>query len=335
MGELRAAAARDESPIPWAGAALERSPVFGRAHLVLARAMFARPGQARLEYKLAYAQDPGLAPYVVQEVTPLVRSFEDAMELVADGPSGIAILTQLSSALVQDLPSTAVRLDEEVQKRDPNEVAPLQHALSADLHDLREPEPWCVDERKRCLHDAEERADRLVGLRPNLCDAWELRSNIVFVAGDTKRAYEDLAAAVDKADDRRGCAEALVRFSMATGMAPYFEQAVDRLAKIGCATDDECLRTMAFLADAERSAHNTRKAIFYYKRAADLKPTEVAYLVAIAQLAEQDNMHGEAALAYGKLATAQPQEALWVQKKEEHERAVRDTALRNLTAPSP
>ncbi len=333
MGELRAAAARDESLIPWATRALERSPVFGRAHLLLARSMFNRPGQARLEYKLAYAQDLTLISSVAEESLPLIGSYEDAMELVTDGPQGVLLLASMSDRLKTELPATSLRLDEEILRRDPNATEPLIHGVSRDLHDIREGEPWCVAERERCISEAQVRADHLVGVRPSYCEGWALRSELILLRGDVKRAIEDLSLAVDQADDRVACARALVNLAVATGQSPYVEQSVERLAKIGCATNDECIATMTFIADIERATHNDRRAIFYYKRAQELSPADVSYLVAIAQIAEQNNLHGEAALAYGKLATAQPQDPRWAAKKEEHERAVRNSALENLTAP--
>lgn len=335
MGELRAAAARDESLIPWAARALERSPVFGRVHLLLARSMWSRPGQARLEYKLAYAQDLTLIGSVAEESPPLIQSYDDAMELVTDGPQGALLLASMSERLKKELPATAFRLDEEILRRDPNATEPLIHAVSRDLHDVSEKEPWCAADSKRCVEEALVRADHLVGVRPEHCDSWELRSQLILASGDPKRAMEDLSLAIDKANDRSACARAFVRLALSTGQTLYIEQAVERLATIGCSTNDECIATMAYLADTERGTHNDRRAIYYYKRALELNPGDASYLVAIAQIAEQNNLHGEAALAYGKLAAAQPQDPQWARKKEEHERAVRDTALENLAAPKP
>jgi hypothetical protein len=42
VGAVRATVARDESVVPWAGRALERSPVYGRVHLLLGRSLFVR-----------------------------------------------------------------------------------------------------------------------------------------------------------------------------------------------------------------------------------------------------------------------------------------------------
>ncbi len=336
MGELRAAAAHDESLIPWAACALERSRLFGRVHLLLARSMFARPGQARLEYKLAYGQDNSLRSYVSVECMPLVKSYEDAMELVADEPAGMLLLGELSDRLTTVLPATAVRLDEELLRRDPNATTPLQHALTNDLHDITDGEPWCAGEaRAHCIQEAQVDADHLVAVRPSSCDGWALRSELLLLKGDTKHAVEDLSAAVDQADDRPGCARASVRLAVATGQAIFVEQAVERLAKIACATTDECVASMVFIAEVERATHNDRRALFYYKRALEMNPTEVSYLVAVAQIAEQSNLHGEAAAAYAKLATAQPQVPHWAAKRDEHQQAVKDLALENLTAPKP
>src|SRR5690606_18081106 len=58
VGAVRATVVRDESVLPWASRALERSPVYGRVHLLLARSLYSRsPAQARLEYRLACQQD--------------------------------------------------------------------------------------------------------------------------------------------------------------------------------------------------------------------------------------------------------------------------------------
>ncbi len=66
MAAVRAVHERDDDPIPWLGATLERARVYGPAHLVLARVVAARsPSQARLEYRLAMEQAPNLVGTVM------------------------------------------------------------------------------------------------------------------------------------------------------------------------------------------------------------------------------------------------------------------------------
>src|SRR5262249_46812389 len=105
LGAVRAAQARDESIGPWIGRTLDRPPVFGPALLRAAGSLYTRwPSQARLEYRVALEQDPMAREPFRAEAPALVRSFDDAMELVpAQGNMRIMALTLLMSAVAPRL----------------------------------------------------------------------------------------------------------------------------------------------------------------------------------------------------------------------------------------
>jgi tetratricopeptide (TPR) repeat protein len=335
-GALRAATARDESVIPWAERALERSPVFGRVHLLLARSLFMRsPSQARLEYRLAFAQDGTMANLVEKECLPLVGSYDDAMELVPDGVAGLPLLSSLAMNLGQSLPATQIRLDEEITRRDPTAEGPLTRGVTAQLKDLRDDAPWCSQDRSVCVREGLASAEALKSRRPSECNSWELHGRMLVLAGDVKGALDEVDSSLSTVEDRNECGKVAVELALENAQPARAEIALDRLTKMDCTKKQECIDTMLFAAQVEVARRNPRRAIFFYQRAFDLSADgSVTTLKEMAGVADANGLHREAIDAYTRLLQREPNNAEWRQKLDEHEAAVRSGVI-NLVAPNP
>lgn len=312
VGAVRAIVARDESVIPWAARALERSFVYGRVHLLLARSLFVgNPSQARLEYKLACEQDRQLCG--VKEALPLVSDFDDALELVPEGTSSILVLEALGQGLAPRLPSTVWRIDEELATRDPLSLAPVRRAAEASLSDVRNGESWC-EGSAACLDDGLTAARKLRTAEPGKCDGHALAAELQIASGQIDRGLDDLERSLDGVLDRANCTKRLVQMTLPVHRPARTDAAIDRLIKLGCETSAECVDNLAFAASIESGRGNGRRALALTKRASDRAPERDDLLVTVAELATAQGVHGEALEAYTKLSRRHPDETRWAER---------------------
>jgi hypothetical protein len=319
VGAVRATVVRDESVIPWAGRALERSPVYGRVHTLLARSIFLRnPSQARLEYRTACMQDGQLcAP---DEALRLVGGYDDAMELVPDGAAGLPVLTRLASMLGQRLPASVVRIDREITARDASTLGPVQRAAARSLGDVRDGEAWCgkVGEATRgatmaCLGDGLAAAARLRAAAPDTCEGHALTAELRVAAGEVDAGFAELDRSLEEVADRSPCARRLVNLAIETGNKARVDAALDRLLKLGCEAPAECVTNLMFAADVESSRGGVRRALALTKKAWERAPERDDLLALVATKAEAQALHGEALEAYTKLTERQPNNPQWAE----------------------
>jgi tetratricopeptide (TPR) repeat protein len=313
VGAVRAMVARDESLLPWAGRVLERSPVHGRVHLLLARSMFVRnPSQARLEYRIACEQDTSLC--VVQEALPLVGDYYDAMELVPEGPRGVPVLKSLAERLGSRLPSTVVRLDRELSARDPADLDPVRRSATAVMRDIVGGEPWCSGPaRQACLEEGLLAARRLRIAAPDKCDGHALVAELRIAAGEPDAGFSELDAALDQVTERSACARRLVTLAEQTGNPVYVDAALGRLLKLGCEAPPECVTNLVFAAEVESRRGSHRRALALMRKAWERAPERDELLGELARRAEAQGLHGEALEAYTKLLERHPDDPRWAE----------------------
>lgn len=330
-GALRATLARDEAVLPWAGRALERSPVYGRAHLLVARAVFrASPAQSRMEYRIAYAQDVGLREAIAQEAPRLVSDYESAMELVPDGALGVPMLDALVVHLQNVLPATSWRLDSQLLSRDAAATGALGRRARAARDDLEEGEVWCKN-RKECIDEGLGYARSVRAAEPDSCDGAVIVAELLAISGDARAALDELDRALVSAKDHIPCVHAIVRIAEQTGQRDRADAAMVKLERMGCASSAQCADNLAFLAEIEATRRNHRHAITLYLRAYEQAPEREELLEAAGQVAEQNSLHGEALDAFTKLATRHPGEARYSNAVARARAAVQDRVFRPRT----
>ncbi|MDF2693825.1 MAG: O-antigen polymerase family protein, partial [Labilithrix sp.] len=318
VGAVRATATRDESVVPWAGRALERSPIYGRVHLLLARWLFSKnPSQARLEYRTACIQDTGLC--TSDEALRLVGGFEDAMELVPNSPQTLPVLTHLASVLGQRLPSTVVRLDREISARDAGALGPVERAASRALGDVRDAEAWCVElspegnskASSACVAEGREAAARLRAAAPEKCEGHALTAELRVAIGEVDAGFMELDRSLEEVVERSPCARRLVTLAVRTKSNVRIDAALDRLLKLGCEAPDECVKNLQFAATIESARGSSRRALALAKKASERAPERDDLLHDVAVKAEAQGMHAEALDAYTKLADRHPDDPRW------------------------
>jgi tetratricopeptide (TPR) repeat protein len=312
---LRAAVERDENPMPWIGATLERANVYGPAHLVLARVVAPRsPSQARLEYRLAVEQAPELEGTVEKEAPPLVGNFDDAMELVPPGKLGVRVLISLIDSVGARLPAARVKLDAELAARDPTAPGPVRRAAEDAVADLEagDAAPWCTGAaRAACVTRAVGLAKSLQQLEAGKCAGFALEARARAAGGDAKRALTDLEKASEAAGERVVCLKEVIRVAGTAGDEPRIERALEEIAHAGCSEDRECVANLVYVAQTEENRGSPRRALAMYKRAYERAPDEDSLLMQMARLAAQVELHAEAVEDYEKLARRRPAEAQW------------------------
>jgi O-Antigen ligase len=320
VGAVRATVTRDESIVPWAGRAIERSPVYGRVHLLLARWLFSKnPSQARLEYRTACIQDATLCS--AEEALGLVDGFQEAMELVPEGPESLPVLTHLASKLGARLPSSVVRLDREISARDPGALDPVERAAARSLGDVRDAEAWCVeagiDGKPRasaaCVAEGLASAARLRAAAPEKCEGHALTAELRVAAGEIDAGFAELDHSLQEVEERSPCARRLVTLALQTHNNVRVDAALDRLLKLGCEGPAECVNNLRFAADVESRRGSLRRAFALAKKAWERAPERDDLLADVATKAEAQGLHAEALEAYTKLADRHPDEPRWAE----------------------
>ena len=193
---FRADHERDDDPMPWLGATLERARVYATAHMVLAHVVGRRsPSQARLEYRIAAQQAPELLERVSLDGVKFVHGYYDAMELVPSGTGAEQMLEFLGRGLDARLPATRVRLDAELLSHAPGAPGPVLRAASDAVDDLEagDETTWCRGPfRDGCVQRALTLASRAAAIAPRACEPQTLRARARAAAGEAQAGLAEL-----------------------------------------------------------------------------------------------------------------------------------------------
>lgn len=309
-GALRAARAKDDSVVGWVGRTVERAPIYGPAHLLLARALSSRsPAQARLEYRIA-GEQTGVAE---TEVLRLVHSYDDATEVILHGAGRADSLAIVAQDLRHRLPATTERLDVELGRLDPSSLYLALREADGAQSDLKDGEaaPWCFDDRKGCLDKALRLAARVERLAPSSCDGFYFHAEALLAAGDAPGAVKELSEATGKVTDRTYCLERLAEVARLAKADPPLSETLDQISHAGCAEVKECVGNLRWVADFEQARGNRRRALSMLQRAAERDPGNEQILTEVAELASAVDLHAEALRAYEDLARLHPENPLW------------------------
>jgi tetratricopeptide (TPR) repeat protein len=323
---LRATRARDENPLPWLGATMERARVYGPAHLLLARVVAVRsPSQARLEYRLAVEQAPEVWWVAAREAPGLVGTFDDAMEVVPTGAAGAEMLRSLVVALTARLPATSVRLDEELSARAPAGLGPTARAAAdavADL-DAGESASWCQGTaRAACIDHALSLTHTLENVDPTACAGYSLEARALAATGDITLAMKRLDEVSDRVADRVPCLQVLAGLARSVHDDKRLDAALAEIARAGCEDEKQCVSNLVWVAQNYEAKGNHGRAISTYKRAHERAPDDDALLENVARLSVLSGLNAEALKAYEELARRHPGEERWRRAAQEQREAM-------------
>jgi hypothetical protein len=310
---VRLAESRPSEAVAWLGATLERAPVYGPAHLMLARVLGSRsPSQARLEYRLAVEQAPELTSIVVKEAPSRVSGYWDAVEVVPDTAMQARVVEGLVGSLKERLPATAERLDEYLLARSSSDVGPIVRMAEAAVQDVESDAPWCEGPAASgCLARAMELSVTARDRDTHDCISVSLHPRALFVAGDTTRALDELESASDTVTDRIQCLDLVATLANRAHDESRYDEAVERILRTGCAEVSECTRNIVFVARQEESRGRYHRALGLYRRAYESAPDDDELLTNIARLAAREGLHAEALADYQALQKRHPGDDRW------------------------
>jgi tetratricopeptide (TPR) repeat protein len=340
LGAYRATQQGDEAVLPWVNRALERSPIYGRAHLLLGHSL-ARisRSQARLEYRLGLEQDDGTLASFIEEVPLLVGSYDDALELMpvrspesgntASNAAGLvdrveSTRQQVTDALVakvsERLPATAERLDQYLLASHAKSQGALERKSEHMLRDLTWPAPWCDKNAEgtasACDTAALEAAKTLRTALPLLCSGHRYVAEVGVARGNAITALSELSVAAETVTDPAECFKALASLAARAKEKAALTQALDKLIELPCDSPEACSLNLVFASRIEAERKNPRRALTLIRKACELNPARLDLLIEQANLAKSLSLFSEAAEVFETLSLKNPGEPKWIAERD-------------------
>jgi tetratricopeptide (TPR) repeat protein len=277
---------------------------------------------------LALEQAPELGGVAYPEAIRLVGSYDDAEEIVVSGPRRVDALGIVAGGVMERLPATGARFEEEMSKQATASALPLLHSASDSVADLTgEGAPWCRGAaRAACVDRALSLTRKIEKVDPAQCDGYALEAQALDAAGETAQAMDLLEHTADSVTDRVACLRALVGLAVRSDDPRRLDEALDAIVRAGCTDETQCVGNLVWVAQTHEGRGNLGRAMALYKRAYEKSPEEDALLEAIARLAGKTGLNAEALEHYQELARRHPGEARWQTAAQEQ----RDALLRGV-----
>jgi tetratricopeptide (TPR) repeat protein len=287
-----------ESVVPWVGFTLKRSPIYGRAHLVLARSLRKRGllAQSRLAYRMAIEQDSGLFSAFASETPILVNNYDDARALLpkADPERGW-VYDHFASVLMNTLPAThAMLLDDRLSELGPKR--PVQLLERVAMRELTNIQAGLCEPREQCIARATTLVAEVAKASPGETRAVLLTAELDVALGKPS-ALATFELACNTVSDRSHCLEELLRACSSHGDRPRVQTTLVKLLELPCQGTSCGDRYML----AAGYQPNERVALAYLRKAAALDPRRETWL-ALANHADRIEAWADAVDAYEHLA---------------------------------
>lgn len=312
MGALVAWTGRDREAMPWLQRTLERDPMNGRAHLLLADVLAARgaSAQALLELRLAVENDAALVAPAAASALRLTHVYQDLLRAVPEGKAGAATLDELGVRLgASGEWMLRSQCDREAVARDPSLIGPRTREAGELIRALAPGAALnlCAD-RGWCEREIEAHAAAIAMVRPRSSLPAQLRARMQMAEGRADDAERMLQIECTKASDRADCLRLRVEAaSVSRGLADRVASsdrlgaAVKEFLSASCSNHRACADAATFAGDRRADRDEWGAAVALYSRAAREDPTEDRYL-RLADAAARSKAHAEAADALEKVA---------------------------------
>jgi tetratricopeptide (TPR) repeat protein len=332
LGALDAWRERDRSPMPWLQRTLERSPMNGRAHLLLAEVLAASGAlkQALFELRLAQEADPSVVAAAGERAVKWTRDFDELATIAPDGRAGGATFDELAVQLGRaGEPALRGRFDAAAIARDPALFGPRVRLATDLLAQLAESDGASCGGAEACAKALEAHARALEAARPGTSAGAQLRARLELARGEVEQAEARLREACRGAIDTVECL--MLRARIAADL-PGDERlrAVDKeLRATACSDPRACADANTLIGDLHAKRGELRAAVASYEKAAASEPTE-ARLLKLAHAASGAGEHVRAAETLQKVVQKRGGADAALEARIAQER---DAALRDLVRP--
>ena len=296
--------AREGSPLPLLGRALELNPAAAPAHFYVGRALLrnGRADQAMLELRLAARYDVAFAAPAARVLVRAIPQFDRLKGIALTDADRRRMWPELAAAFV------AAGIDTEAEKAD---LALIR---------LKPPERRSVARHARRLIGGKAFAEasalvaRLDGPDDGPVRAG-LEAEIALAAGAPKDAVAALEKALAARPDDAQLLGSLAGARLAAGDLAGALEAVSTLKRLAAG---EAAFTAALLLEAslKQSAGRTQEALAALRQAHVVSPANASILRRIADLAEANGDVARALDALGKLADLEPKNPEWRERIE-------------------
>lgn len=278
LGATMAWRFHEPNPMPWIQRALERAPLSGRTHLLLAEVLAARGTvqQALFELRLAAEYEPSLGGHTAALAVRWAKSFDDLMRAIPAGSQGADVLDDAASRTKD--PQIAQRADEEVLRRDPGRLAPRQRAIATRLAAMREGGAALCADRARCEREIEEQCAAIERVRPDSSMAAQLRTQLLVEQGKLGEAADLLAGACSLPQGRADCLSRYAGVLGALGRQVELAATLKAFVSESCATALACAEAHAWVGNFHEGRRENALAVAAFRRAALEDPTEQRWL---------------------------------------------------------
>lgn len=284
----------NENPIPWIQRALERGPVVGRTHFVLAEILSRRGlvNQALLEMKTAVECEPQLATAVGRFAVQNTRVATELLRVVPDDATPHVqadVLEAMSQALDRPLDLEAVEaIDREALARDPERRSPRERLVLRRLTTLPTGAPPCAD-HARCIEELTTEAEEHKARWPKSSRGAQILAEMARVEGRPEEARVILVEACPLPGDAAQCWRQLAPLVSVEDLPDV----LSRLTSVSCTNRNDCAAAHDWAAGMLGSRKQYAQAFTSRQLAIDQVFTEERLLAAAAD-AEAAGLYGDA-----------------------------------------
>ncbi len=285
-----AARRAEQNPLPWIGGSIERDPMAGRAHLLLASVM-AEHGvldQALLGVRMAVEREPSIVPRAAQLALSITRDEGKLRSAIPAGKTGAPMLLYLSAGL-RDRGDSQLRerLLEESITRDPTDLRPQRTRLR-DLLDAIEKgsEPCNGAGAVRCRERAERLIDNIKRLAPRNSLPRLAEARLALLDGRAEHVARSLNTVCPELDEgKEECSRLRFTAVAKDGDVERMDEAAASYLGIACSAPAPCETAAIWLGDRYGAAGLWGSALRMFERAARESESAAAWKrVAVAAL---------------------------------------------------
>ncbi len=315
IGAVWALRSKQDNPIPYVQRALERSRVYGRAHLLMAGILFAQhvDNQALLELKFATRDDPSVISAAVALAIEHTQDHDDLERMVPEGDEGAPVLQTLGAWLHGRNPAAGRQFDEEAVLRDGTSVDSRTRLAQDLLAELGKGDQSVVcgaaEAKRKCVEWLDQDIAAIAEIAPDRCGWALLRSQMLEVQGQPAEADKVLQDVCDRVTDRFNCVRARLDLAVRRKDGGLVETLVKQVAALGCTSSAECARTSVWVGDFETGIGNLGAAATAYERATQQDSSNADAYVRLGRTSATLGMWARAMRAFERAVKLRPGDA--------------------------